>query len=111
MYVGTVRVVRETHILGLGLYICNISALCSLPLSTLHSTLYSLRPTDLALLAKGDVHIGSWFSNFRRIAHQLSHSPAYASTDAKWCPFTTCTSGWFGPHGFGRFYAVSRFQV
>jgi hypothetical protein len=51
---------------------------------------------DMALLASADVHVGSFYGNFRRVAYQLAPLPAlaYWSFDAKWCPFTSCFYGW-----------------
>jgi hypothetical protein len=53
---------------------------------------------DLFLLAEAGVHVGSFYSNFRRLAMQLSGDPggSYVSTDAKWCPYTVCICGWKG---------------
>jgi hypothetical protein len=51
---------------------------------------------DLALLSLADVHVGSFFSCFRRIAYQLApvSSLPYASFDARWCPYAVCVVGW-----------------
>jgi hypothetical protein len=46
---------------------------------------------DIALLANADVHVGSFYSNFRRFAFQMApaHSVAYASFDTAWCTYPT----------------------
>ncbi|GBG23897.1 Hypothetical Protein FCC1311_001162 [Hondaea fermentalgiana] len=51
---------------------------------------------DLALLAEGEIHVGSFFSNFIRGAMNLSGRNArsrYVSFDAQWCPFDICSLG------------------
>jgi len=54
---------------------------------------------DLALLSQGDIHVGSFYSNFIRMAMNLSHRNQdlrYITTDAKWCPFERCSIGYAG---------------
>jgi len=55
---------------------------------------------DLALLAQGEIHVGSLYSNFIRAALALSRRNRYGkyfSFDAEWCPFESCSSGWLTP--------------
>lgn len=52
---------------------------------------------DLALLAQGEIHVGSFYSNFIRVAMSLSKINAvsqYISFDSQWCPFESCSLGW-----------------
>ena len=63
-----------------------------------YTTVFEQSLADLFLLAHADVHVGSFFSNFRRVAMQLSGAPVgpYYSTDARWCAYTMCRCGWKG---------------
>ena len=52
---------------------------------------------DLALLAQGEIHVGSFYSNFIRVAMSFSTANSasqYISFDSKWCPFEACSLGW-----------------
>lgn len=52
---------------------------------------------DLVFLAEGEIHVGSFFSNFIRSAMNLSgknHAFRYISFDAHWCPHEICSLGW-----------------
>ena len=48
---------------------------------------------DLGLLSQASVVVGSMYSNFGRLALQLTGSAAYESFDAYWCPYHTCQAG------------------
>lgn len=49
---------------------------------------------DLTLAAQANrVHVGSFYSNFARLALLLSGSFEYASFDGLWCPYELCNVG------------------
>jgi hypothetical protein len=48
---------------------------------------------DLGLLSQASVVVGSMYSNFGRLALQLTGNAAYESFDAYWCPYHMCQAG------------------
>lgn len=48
---------------------------------------------EIGLLARSDLFIGSMYSNWGRISLQLSSAVCVKSTEALWCPFTSCHEG------------------
>ena len=49
---------------------------------------------DLILAAQAtSLHVGSFYSNFARLAMLLSGSFTYASFDGSWCPYELCNAG------------------
>mmetsp|Transcript_13481 Transcript_13481/g.24138 ORF Transcript_13481/g.24138 Transcript_13481/m.24138 type:complete len:649 (+) Transcript_13481:109-2055(+) len=52
---------------------------------------------DIALLSQGEIHVGSFYSNFIRLALNVAQrNPLgkYVSFDAEWCPYEICSLGW-----------------
>ena len=45
---------------------------------------------ELGLLVQADVLLGSFYSNFARVALQLSVARSYIPLDALWCPYCLC---------------------
>ena len=55
--------------------------------------------TELGLLVQADVLLGSFYSNFARVALQLSNARAYIPLDAFWCPYCLCQLDMPRSHG------------
>lgn len=65
---------------------------------------------DIALLSMGDIHVGSFYSNFIRIGMSLSKQSAiktslkYITFDASFCPFESCQLGWLSKRSCPRWH-------
>ena len=62
--------------------------------------------TEIGLLVQADVLMGSFYSNFARVALQLSDARAYIPLDAFWCPYCLCQLNM--PQSSGQQYSSSQ---